>query len=324
MKKHLLSFLFLAGALGTQAQNCSDIFISEYVEGTGNNKALGIYNPTMSPINLNGQYRLLRYNNGTSAAAGEANAQAMINLGNHVIPPATEWVIVIDMRDPLGTGQNVQADPALQAKADTFLCPDYNTSYSMFFNGNDALSIQKTTDGGTTWNYIDIFGMIGDPAMVTGVSWSDQFPYDGSVGAWWTLNHTLIRKPAVEQGVKVNPSPEFIVTTEWDSFPVNTFDSLKVHTCNCPTGAGINEIDNSVSVRLFPNPVVNNHFIVVSSESMSTIEVYNMVGQQVIRKETNRTAKQWMVETGDLPKGVYSVRISFSGGKTKTTELIIQ
>jgi len=323
MKKSLLSFSFALSVFGAIAQNCSDIFISEYVEGTSNNKALGIFNPTPNPINLNNQYRLIRYNNGTSAAAGEANAQAMINLGNHIIPSGVEWVIVINQVDPLGTGQNAPADTALQAKADTFLCPDYNTSYSMYFNGNDALSIQKTPDGGTTWNYVDIFGMMGDPAMVTGQSWSDQFPYDGSVGAWWTKDHTLIRKQTVEHGVTVNPSPEFIVTTEWDSLPVNTYTNLRTHICNCPT-AGINEIDNSVSVELFPNPAYNNHFTVFSSEYMQVIEVYSLVGQQVLRKETNRSAKQWTVETENLPKGIYEVRVSFSEGRSKVVKLIVQ
>ena len=229
MKKLLLSVFALSAYLTVNAQ-CSDIFISEYVEGSGNNKALGIFNPTIYPINLNNQYRLVRYNNGTSAAAGEANAQAMISLGNHVIAPGDEWVIVIDQRNASGTGQNAPADVALQAVADTFLCPDYNLSYSMYFNGNDAVSIQKTLDGGTTWNYVDIFGMMGDAAMVTGVSWSDQFPYDGSVGTWWTKDHTLIRKANVQHGVTSNPSPEFIVTAEWDSLPKNTFTQLGTHT----------------------------------------------------------------------------------------------
>ncbi len=261
-----LNLAFIFPAFGLFAQNCSDIFISEYVEGTGNNKALGIFNPTPNAINLNGQYRLVRYNNGTSAAAGEANAQAMISLGNHTIPSGVEWVIVIDMRDTAGTGQNAPASLALQAKADTFLCNDYNTSYAMFFNGNDALSIQKTTDGGATWNYVDIFGMMGDAAMTTAQSWSDQFPYDGSVGAWWTKDHTLIRKHTVEHGVTTNPSPEFIVTTEWDSLVVNTFDSLRTHWCDCPTAsAGVNEIDNSISVQLFPNPVTEKYFTIASS-----------------------------------------------------------
>ena len=314
----------LSAFISINAQNCSDIFISQYVEGTSNNKALGIYNPTTHPINLNGNYRLLRYHNGTSAAAGEANSQAQINLGNHVINPGVEWIIVIDLRDSLGTGQTAPVVHGLWIKADTFLCPDYNISYSMYFNGNDALSIEKTTDGGTTWNYVDIFGMIGDAAMVTGQSWSDQFPYDGSVGAWWTKDHTLIRKATVEQGVTVNPSPEFIVTTEWDSLHVDDFDSLGIHRCNCPTGAGIKEIDNSVSVQIFPNPANSGYFIVSSTESIINVEVYNVMGQLVISKEGTKVDKKMRLETGLLPKGIYIVKTMFDKNKTTTRKLTIQ
>src|ERR1035437_4781632 len=135
MKKLLLSVFALTAYVGVNAQ-CNELFISEYVEGTGNNKALEIFNPTPNAINLNGQYRLVRYNNGTTAAAGEANAQAMINLGSPTIASGQAYVIVIDLVDPLGTGQTAPCSTALQAKADTFLCPDYNVSYAMYFNGN--------------------------------------------------------------------------------------------------------------------------------------------------------------------------------------------
>ena len=107
MKKILLSLSFIAASLAGVAQPCSDLIISEYVVGTGNNKALEIYNPPPAAINTNNQYRLIRYNNGTSAAAGEANNQAMINLGAHTIPSGRTWVIVIDQRNASGTGQNL-------------------------------------------------------------------------------------------------------------------------------------------------------------------------------------------------------------------------
>lgn len=322
MKKLLLSVFALTTYVSVNAQ-CTDLFISEYVEGTSNNKALELFNPTPNPINLNDQYRMLRYNNGTSAAAGEANTQTMINLGHPVIASGQAYVIVIDLVDPLGTGQTAPADLALQAKADTFLCPDYNTSYTMYFNGNDAISLQKTTNGGTTWNYVDIFGMIGDAAMVSGQAWSDQFPYDGSVGKWWTKDHTLIRKATVEQGVTVNPSPEFIVTAEWDSLPVNTFTGLGTHTCNCPT-SGIKEIDNSVSVKIFPNPANADHFNITSTEPIEFVEVYNTIGQQVISKEGNKTEKRMLIETGNLPKGVYFVKATFAKNKTSVVKLSVQ
>ncbi|OFY83500.1 MAG: hypothetical protein A3F72_19585 [Bacteroidetes bacterium RIFCSPLOWO2_12_FULL_35_15] len=324
MKKLLLSVFALTTYVSVNAQ-CNELFISEYVEGSGNNKALEIFNPTPNPINLNNQYRLIRYNNGTSAASGEANSQAMINLGSPVIASGQSWVIVIDKRDPAQPcpGNECAVDLALQAKADTFLCPTYAVSYTMYFNGNDALSLQKTINGGATWNYVDIFGMMGDAAMVTGTAWSDAFPYDGSAGAWWTIDQTLVRKPGVLQGVTVNPSPEFIVTTEWDSLPKNTYTGLGQHTCNCPT-ASVNEIENSVSVTIFPNPVNTDHFNISSTEAIEFVEIYNTIGQQVIHKNGNKTDKGMFVETGNLAKGVYIVKVSFAKNKISVVKLSIQ
>ena len=53
MKKTLLFIGALTfGANLAQAQTCSEIFISEYVEGSGNDKAIELYNPTANSINL--------------------------------------------------------------------------------------------------------------------------------------------------------------------------------------------------------------------------------------------------------------------------------
>ncbi len=237
MKKLLLSIIVLATYVSATAQ-CSDLFISEYVEGSGNNKAFEIYNPTNCPINLNNQYRLIRYSNGQSEAAGNVTPNAPINLGTHVIGPHVAWVIVLDrLTPPVQPIDGPIVDAALQMKADTFLCPDYNISYAMYINGNDAEALQKTTNGGTTWNDVDIFGMIGDANMVgldgTG-GWNPVFPYYALYESAWTYNHTLIRHANVLSGVTVNPNP-FIVSNEWDSLVVNTFDSLRTHTCNCTT-----------------------------------------------------------------------------------------
>ena len=59
MKKGLLfiATIFSFGALN--AQDCSDLIISEYVEGWSNNKALEIYNPTPNTIDLS-QYIVVR------------------------------------------------------------------------------------------------------------------------------------------------------------------------------------------------------------------------------------------------------------------------
>ena len=45
------------------AQGCDNVFISEYIEGWGNNKAIEVYNPTSAAIDLS-DYRLERYSMG--------------------------------------------------------------------------------------------------------------------------------------------------------------------------------------------------------------------------------------------------------------------
>ena len=61
--KQLFTLLALTAAtLSFSQTNCGDLFISEYVEGWGNNKALEIYNPTNQAINLNGYFQINHMN----------------------------------------------------------------------------------------------------------------------------------------------------------------------------------------------------------------------------------------------------------------------
>ena len=52
MKKNLLVYFSILFALNLSAQ-CNEIFISEHVEGYGNNRALELYNPSNKEIDLN-------------------------------------------------------------------------------------------------------------------------------------------------------------------------------------------------------------------------------------------------------------------------------
>ena len=48
-----------------EAGLCDDLIISEYIEGTSNNKALEVHNPTVEAIDLT-PYTMEVYNNGAS------------------------------------------------------------------------------------------------------------------------------------------------------------------------------------------------------------------------------------------------------------------
>ena len=230
---------------------CSELFFSEYVEGTGNNKALEIFNPSENPVNLS-NYRLARYANGSLIPD-------LIGLSGNLAAKKT-YVVALDKRNPNGTGTELPVDSALMAVADTFLCPDYTVNQTMYFNGNDAMSLQKTNG-----EIVDLIGKIGENP---GVGWTADSlcaigtftDKCGAVG--WTVNHTLVRKPQVQAGLNFNPR-SFNVTIGWDTLPVNTFDNLGFHqsTCNMELPVSWNFIETMIShiiiVPVSAQPMLN-------------------------------------------------------------------
>ncbi len=230
--KKLLSVIF-ALFLGSTllAQECSDLFISEYVEGSGDNKALELYNPTETTIDLSA-YKLVRYSNGGFQGYD-------VGLTGSIEPKGT-FVVVLDKRDPDGVDLEQPVDSALQEKADVFLCPVYSVNRMMYFNGNDAVTLEKVTG-----EIVDIFGQIGGGMLGDDNGWGDlndtTITYNSGgnpttytiqnyiVGPlfWlsWSKDNTLIRKYDIKNGIISNPDPYFQVFMDWDSIPKNTFDS---------------------------------------------------------------------------------------------------
>lgn len=128
--------MLMLGAHGTFA---TDLIISEYVEGSGNNKAIELYNPTNTSIDLSA-YQLKYYFNGNSNPGTTIALNGLIEAGKtHVIVQA-------------------QAAPELLALAS-------QTNGSSWFNGDDAVVL---TNNGVV---IDSLGQVGvDP----GASWSEN------------------------------------------------------------------------------------------------------------------------------------------------------
>lgn len=202
------------------AGQCSELFISEYVEGLGNNKAIEIYNPTSNSVDLS-NYGLARYSNGSDIAGD------ITYLTGATIGPNDVYVVALDKRDPLGTGLEAPIFPELEALADTFINPlSAGGTWPMYFSGNDAITLVK--DNGLT--QADLFGRIGE-----GPGFGGWNAYGTSIiGAtlYISENHTLRRKNNITNGVFVNP-PTFDVLIEYDSLPNNSFSGLGVHDCAC-------------------------------------------------------------------------------------------
>ena len=302
MKKNLLLLSFFTATFSF-AQNCSQLFISEYVEGSGNNKALEIYNPTASAIDLSG-YRIERFSNGsgTSASGGVLNLSGSIAANSAFV---------------IANGQIIEAagpacDPILQAMANQL---DGVYPAPTYMNGNDAIALFNGSV------MIDILGKIGDASMTSADGWGNEFPYDGSVGAVWTENHTLVRKSSVQIGVSANPS-SFIVSNQWDSLPQNTWSNLGTHVCSCISG--VSDLANSVSFAVYPNPSADGLFSISSSESIEFIEVVNILGQVVICEKKSSNTKFSTIDSSLLTKGIYSVRLYFSDASVAQANIIIQ
>ncbi|WP_062523117.1 ExeM/NucH family extracellular endonuclease [Demequina silvatica] len=130
----------LAAVPATAATTATDLFFSEYVEGTSSNKAIEIFNGTGAAVDL-ADYSVELYSNGRVEADGPTAAQALSGT------LAAGDVLVIT---------HASAGAALAALSDL-------TSGVTNFNGDDALVLKRSGA------VIDSFGQVGvDP----GTEWT--------------------------------------------------------------------------------------------------------------------------------------------------------
>jgi hypothetical protein len=121
------------------AQACTNLFFSEYLEGSSNNKAIEVYNPTNTTINLS-DYKMYRYNNGSLTPTDSLQMVGTLAPGAvYVAGNPSAIAAIINISDTLHT--------------------------ITFYNGDDAMTLKKIS----TNTVLDIIGIVGvDP----GVNWA--------------------------------------------------------------------------------------------------------------------------------------------------------
>lgn len=335
MKKLLLSFGLLLSA-AVSAQDCNELFISEYVEGWSNNKAMEIYNPTDQAIDLSA-YMLIRYSNG-AAFVGPESGVALTG----IIAPYDTYVAILDKRDPNGIGQNAPLWDSLEVRGDGFYCPDYNVTRAMYFNGNDAMVLAKgSLNDISNSQLIDVFGKIGeDPDNGTLNGWTTEAPYVG-VGVDITTDHTLIRKNTIRKGVTNPTISVFNAMVEWDTLPPvlamldangdpildgsgnprveGNWSSLGSHDCDC-SELSLND-ETSIKLSIYPNPSSNGVFNFSTESNIVKLEVYSAVGQKVF-SQNNKSGIQTF--TIGNQQGVYLVNLETSNGMVTSRRVIVK
>lgn len=337
MKKLLLLFIIPFSSLSLMAQSdCSDLFFSEYVEGSNNSKALEVYNPTNQIIDLS-KYWIARYSNGSS----NYTSGGVTQLEGFLLP---HDVFVFVNGQTEDNEFSTKCDPELQLLADlldgTYPAPTY-------MNGNDAMALLRSDDKILANAVaVDLIGEIGlGSAIIDETGWSYvqdstlTYSYDSTTNTtqgqvinfivqdtdingqnfgpyWmaWTKDHSLIRKPNVKKGVTLNPEP-FDVTMEWDTISdeKDVWDSLGTHDCECNTITGVNQIfRETAQVKIYPNPSSDGHIQINSSHVIYSIEVLNLLGQSVYREEYDGLKKLEALNLSKMEKGIYFLKVSIS------------
>ena len=284
MKKSLLSVFAVCTAAMAVAQ-CNQLFISEYVVGTGNNKAYELYNPTASPIDLNG-YVLQRWSNGEQSSTDETILAGTIQAYG-------TWVVTNGQTEDinLGTFISPAIDPVLHAMADQW---DNPYPAPTFMNGNDALLLVLN---GTI--ICDIFGKPGEDP---GQAWA------APDGTFITDNQTMVRKFNVTQGV-VQPPIAFLPLAQYDTLGTNNWTNLGLHDCACFPLVSNNNTE-SLDVKIYPNPVANNDLLKVKANyAISKVELFDLTGRLVSSSFTRQGNFNATVDTRALPKGAYIINV---------------
>jgi uncharacterized protein len=135
----ILALMLMALPMQSALAAPTELFFSEYIEGTSNNKALEIYNGTGATINLStGGYNIQMFFNGSATAGLTINLTGTVADGD-------VYVVAQSL-----------ASATILAQAD-------QTSGAGWFNGDDAVVLRKETI------VIDVIGQIGfDPGTEWG------------------------------------------------------------------------------------------------------------------------------------------------------------
>ncbi|MCF8226134.1 MAG: T9SS type A sorting domain-containing protein [Bacteroidales bacterium] len=337
MRKLILTAGAIFSVIGLMAQeDCSELFFSEYLEGTGNNKGLEVYNPTDEVINLNAYY-VARYSNGSNTYTDGGITQ----LQGFIQPYKTHFIV---NGQTTSTEISPASDPNLRALAQQL---DHDYPAPTYMNGNDAIALFKDTGGSGDVNdfvLVDLFGIIGGGMPPDGEGWAsitDQWIYRNVYEAgevvgqdsfyvtnyiipdgyyflkWWlwSANHALVRKPGVKKGVTAAtmPTVEFNVTMEWDTVPggADVWDSLNAHYCNCEFPTAIENKNVIESISIYPNPFTSS-VKVFADEPIQSVAIFDLTGKRVFSRKLKGIRRE-AFNIEHLSEGIYLVQVQTTG-----------
>jgi len=205
----------------------SELFFSEYAEGSSNNKYLEIYNGTSGTISLD-NYAFPNVNN------------APDSIGYH------DYWNTFPSGDSIASGDvYIIAHPS----SDSAILAHANHTHSYLSNGDDGYALVRGVE--TNYTIIDIIGDFnGDP----GQGWDVAGVSNG------TKDHTLVRKSTVCNGDTswTNSAGTDSLNSQWLVLPQNDWTNIGSHTTNClpQPPPPVNLIDITFTVNVVS--IINN------------------------------------------------------------------
>lgn len=291
----------------TSPGEIANLFFSEYIEGSGYNKALEIVNASGKLVDLSDYAILSNYNNDPWKLTSYSFPS------DTVLQPGDVWVIT-----------HSGADSTIRNVAD-----DTTRASVVNFSGNDVRALVKIMAGDTT--YLDVIGLYDDPDL------GDGWDVAGISKA--TQNHTLMRKPNVRQGNTnwASSAGTNADDSEWIVYDPDTFDYLGSHTitpsslfelCNAP-----DRLDDYHLYPCYPNPFNPSTTIQYDlyKETTVTLRIYDLRGTSVNtlvkeRQEPGTYRVLWNgmnTNNNVVAAGVYLYHIQTTDGFSKTGKMIM-
>lgn len=258
----------------------TDVFLSEYVEGSSFNKAVELFNGTGSPIDLGaGGYSLELYSNGAAAPSQTVALTGTVADGD---------VFVVSRAD---------ADAALVAQADQLAPAVIN------FNGDDAVVLRRAGAP------VDVIGQIGvDP----GAEWG--------TGATSTADNTIRRVATVSAGDPDGSDPfdpavgwEGFPQNAFDGVGAHTFDPGGGNapvTVTC--GGPLTTVAGTAASRVVTATDTDGTVIDVDVTSVSPGPTAGSITRSAFTPAAavGGTAEATVAVSADVPAGTYAVTLT--------------
>ncbi|HNU57737.1 MAG TPA: lamin tail domain-containing protein, partial [Flavobacteriales bacterium] len=268
----LIAGLFGQVSLSLHAQ-ATDLIISEYVEGSGNNKYIELYNGTSSNINL-GLYQLRLYTNGSTTAT--------------VGTPA--------MTGTLAPGATI----VYRNTSATIYTGAATINSAVNFNGDDAIGLYRIS--GTV--LVDLVGNIGcDP----GTAWASgsHSTADRTLVRKFNICSGITVDPA-HTGNTVAGCPFPTLESEWDVNGVDVVSNLGSHYMDCNPVVNFTS-SGTVADEAVVGVTITLNFSTPAPSGTLTIGVSNGAGAVYVSDYTTSPAVSAGAITVNVPANSNSV-----------------